>query len=142
MIRVLERLGRWLERLRGPRTTTMITRDRWGKTYSLRYVAESESHAAYIESERLIYRVSFHRWWIPDIVSCVFRVQGHVRPDQTSDAEDGGAWRENIPPEFFQASYYPSLTGWLLQWTNVPHLYAIHSHLDRFHIRRDGQILI
>lgn len=141
MKRTIERLGDWYERLRGPRTTTVITQDRWGRSYSFRHVVESMEHNAYIESERLVYRVCFRRWWIPDIEYCVFRVQGRLHHPDTETSPDRGQWRQYVPPEFFDANYYPSMVGGLLKWTRLPHLYAIHAHMDRYHFKQGDHAL-
>ncbi len=135
-----ERIGRWVERIRGPRTTTVVKQDHAGRHYSFQHVVQSDLHAARIVSERLVYRVNYTRWWIPDVEYCVFRVQGHVDHSE-DDAVDCGKWKENIPSEFFQPNYYPSMVGMLLRWSRHPHMYAIHAHMDRYHFYREDKSL-
>lgn len=140
MTRFFEYIGRLVERLRGPRTTTVVVHDRAGRQYSFQHTVQSDLHAARIVSERLVYRVNYSRWWIPDVEYCVFRVQGYV-DDSADDALDDGKWKENIPPAFFEPNYYPSMVGLLLRWSRHPHMYAIHAHMDRYHFYREDKSL-
>lgn len=129
MKKILARIGTLLNRLKGPRNTTILTDGSISQTYTVR-LGDTESPVdIYVQSQRIIYRTTYARWWVPDVVQCVYQVCGY--------AADDVEYRSSIPAAYFETVHYPSLGGALLKWTDYPHLYAIHAFIDRFHFRRE-----
>lgn len=88
-----------------------------------RYVPDNldPDEVAYVESRKIIFRQSFHRWWIPDRDYAIYQVSGYYE----------GPFSERLSEKFAETITFPSI-GWRsFHKTDYPHLFAIHAFLDR-----------
>lgn len=118
---ILEVLGELIDSFMGPSRTTHVRDDRRFACFELESTEDGPAGILTIRSQRLIYRTTFDRWYIPDVHRTVFEVVGLALPDQ----------RRSLNPLLLQTVVFPALSISLLKWTRYPHYYAIHAYMDR-----------
>ena len=123
-MRLLSIIGRFIELIKGPGTTTVSTGEALHRTARVTFAAEPVVYE--ITSQRIIYRTVFRNRWYPEMRRAIFEVEGRVLSGDVN----------LVSPRLLQRVIYPNLSSRGLLNTEYPHVRAIGAYLNQ--AREDG----
>lgn len=117
----LELMGALFDTLKGPSITNTYEGRMKHEIHQLRPSKSDFNVDVCVQSRQIVYMTTYTRWWVPNHKRTVYEVRGVASDD----------WRGRLPEGFFDTVTYPLLCSSLLQWTEYPHVIAIHAFMDR-----------
>lgn len=117
----MEKLGVLMDRIVGERKTVEIAGPMSQRQLMLRPSLAEPDVEIGVRITQYSYKTSYGRWWMPSIISSVYRVVAFAPADV----------QEKLDPRLFEPLVYPLLCNSMLRDSKFPHVYALHAFLDR-----------